>query len=139
MPSGRARRVVDRAQQPRVAVDVADDLALVPDMVAGGDDVDAGRVELCADFVGQAEAVRGVLGVDDDEVERKVAAQRGQVFEYDVAARPADDIAADKNVHGVLLAGFAAARDLEHTGLGDDPVERLVVRAGNHPGKLQMG
>ena len=54
--------------------DVRDDLALVPDMIAGGDDVDAGGVELLADLVGDAEAVRGVLAIGDDKIEREVAA-----------------------------------------------------------------
>src|SRR5690606_40387368 len=42
----RSRRIVLRPEQPRIAVDEADGLALVPHVVAGGDDIDAGGVEI---------------------------------------------------------------------------------------------
>ena len=73
--AGRGRRKIRRAQDARVAVDIGDQLALVPDMVAGGQDIDAAIVELAADPLGQAKAARRVLGVDDDEIEREIAAQ----------------------------------------------------------------
>ena len=58
---GRARREVERADDPRLAVDVADQLALVPDMVAHGQDVGTGGQELVGDGGGEAVAAGGVL------------------------------------------------------------------------------
>ena len=42
--AGRGLREVRRPQQARIAVDIGDDLPLVPDVVAGCQDVDAGVV-----------------------------------------------------------------------------------------------
>ena len=72
-PARRAGREVERPQQALVLGDVGDDVALVPDMVAGGDAVDAGIVQLGADLGGDAEARGGVLAVDDDEIEAELA------------------------------------------------------------------
>ena len=65
---------------PRVAVDVGDELALVPDVIAGRQDVDAAIVELAAKALGQAKAAGRVLGIDDDEIEREIAAQLRHVL-----------------------------------------------------------
>ena len=80
--AGRAGGEVERADDARLAVDVADQLALVPDMVAHGDDVGTGGQELVGDGGGEPVAAGGVLAVDDDriELERRRAAR---------AARPA--------------------------------------------------
>src|SRR5690348_16086564 len=97
----RARREVDRPQQARIAGDVGNDLALVPDMIAGRDDVDAGGIELLADLVGDAEAVRGVLAVGDNEIERQVAAQPRHMRDDDIATGPPDHVTAEKQPHAV--------------------------------------
>ena len=68
-----------------MAIDEADGLALVPDMVAGADDVDAGGVELVADLLGDAEAGGGVLAVHDDEIEPELASQARHMLNDDVA------------------------------------------------------
>ena len=99
--AGRARRKIDRPQQARIAGDVGDDLALVPDVVAGGDDVDAGGVELLADLVGDAEAMRRVLAVGDDEIEREVAAQPRHMLDDDVAPGAPDHVTAKKHPHAI--------------------------------------
>ena len=49
-PAGarRTRRKVGRPQDAGIALEVRDDLALVPDVIAGGQDVDAAIIELAA-------------------------------------------------------------------------------------------
>ena len=74
-PPGRAGRKVHRAQQPRLALDEDERLALVPGMVAEGDGIGAGGQELVADRLGDAEAAGGVLAVDDDAIEPPALAQ----------------------------------------------------------------
>src|SRR3546814_8716712 len=64
-----------RAQQARLAGDVGHHLALVPAMVAAGDDVGPGFEKLAADLVGDTEAGGRVLAVHDDEVEAEALAQ----------------------------------------------------------------
>ena len=85
-PARRAGRKVDRPQQALVLRDIGDDLALVPDVVAGGDAVDARLVQLGADLGGDAEARGGVLAVDHHEIEAELLAQPRHFFDHRVAA-----------------------------------------------------
>ena len=73
--AGRAGRKIDRAQQLRRALDEHQRLALIPGMIAAGDDVGAGVDELVIDRLGDAEAAGRVLAVDGDEIELPVADQ----------------------------------------------------------------
>ena len=97
--AGRAGRKIDRAQQTRIAADIRNDLALVPNVIAGGDDVASRGVEIAAIFLGDTEAMRRVLAVDDDEVERQFAAQPFHVPGDHVAAGAAHHIAAKQYAH----------------------------------------
>ena len=81
-------------EQARVTVNVLDDIALCPYVVAGGDDIDAGVIKGLADLGGDAEAARRVLAVDDDEVELKPPAQVRDMFKHCLAAGFADHVAA---------------------------------------------
>ena len=93
----RPGREIGRAQQPAVFGNVGNDLAAIPDMVAGGDGIDPGIVELATDLVGDPEPGGGVLAVDDDEIERQLAAQSRQVAGDGSAAGASDDIAAQQD------------------------------------------
>ncbi len=90
---GRAFGEILRPQEPPVIADEPHRLLLVPDMVAGGDDVGAGLVDLGADLLRDAEAAGGVLAVDDDEIEREIAPQPRQRRDRRCAAGAADEIA----------------------------------------------
>src|SRR3546814_17129867 len=70
-PARRALGVIQRPQQPGVAVDVAQRLALVPGMVAENDGVDAGGVEVIAALVGEAEDGGGMLAVTTTKTRAK--------------------------------------------------------------------
>ena len=99
---GVRRRIVDRPQEARIAGDVGHDLAPVPHMVAGGDDIDAGGVELGADLVGDAEAVRRVLAIRHDEVERELAPEARHRLDHGVAPGAAHNVAAQHHPHRAL-------------------------------------
>ena len=71
----RAGRIVERADQPRRALDEDQRLALVPGVVAERDGVGAGVDHLVVDRLGDAEAAGGVLAVDHDEIELPVGDQ----------------------------------------------------------------
>ena len=62
----RARRVVGRADQPRLALDIDQRLALIERMVAERHRVGARIDQLLADRFGDAETARRVLADDDD-------------------------------------------------------------------------
>ena len=75
---GRAGGKILGPQQSGMAVDELGRVLLVPDMIAGGDDIDAGAIELLADRLGDAEAAGGVLAIDHHEIELQIAAQARQ-------------------------------------------------------------
>ncbi len=101
--AGRARREIRRPQHARVALDIGDQLALVPDVIAGRQHVDAAIVEFAAQPLGQSRPMGRVLGVDDDEIERQIAAQLRDVLLDHLAPRPSHHVAAKQDVHAMPL------------------------------------
>ena len=67
--AGHAGGEVGGSQQPRLGADVVDGLALRPDVVARGHDIDPPAEQLIADFPRDAPAGRGVLGIGDHQVD----------------------------------------------------------------------
>ena len=109
--------IVDGPEQARLAVQVLEDVAFVPDVVTGREDVDAETEELPGNVRRDAEPGGRVLDVDDDEV---VVVPRPQELESrldDVASGLADHVAGDEDPH---LSAVRLLRD-------DEP--RRVMRA----------
>ena len=75
-PSRRTRREIDWADEARLALDEHQRLALVEGMIAEGHGIDADREEFLEQALGEAEAARRILAVDDDEIEPPASAQR---------------------------------------------------------------
>ena len=98
MPLG----IVDRPQQPRLALDEHQRLLLVEGVVAERHHVGAGIEQLLEDGLGDAEAAGRVLAVDDDEIELVALAQAGQRIDDRLAAGAADDIAEKQQTHSGL-------------------------------------
>ena len=90
---GRAFRIIDRADQPRRALDEHQRLALVPGVIAERDGVGAGVDQLVVDRLGDAESAGGVLAIDDDEVELPVGYQARQALVDNCPPGAADDVA----------------------------------------------
>ena len=67
--TGRLVGVVDRPQDGAIGVEVLVDLALVPDVVAARDHVDAAAQQLLGEARGEAHAGRDVLAVRDHEID----------------------------------------------------------------------
>jgi hypothetical protein len=84
---------------------VFEDLAFVPDVVAGSDDVGAEVEEFLGDGGGNAEASGSVFAVDDEEIDDVGFDDVGQVFADDVAAGGAEDVADKKDIHWKSLHG----------------------------------
>ena len=75
---GASSRVVQGAQHGAIRVQVGVDLALVPDVVAAGDDVNPVREQLLRQAGGQAGPGSQVLAVGDHQVEVQLGAQLAQ-------------------------------------------------------------
>src|SRR5262249_47134039 len=114
-PAGTRRRLweVRGTQYAGIAVDIGDDLPLVPDVVAGGQDVDAGVVQLTAKASRKPKPAGRVLRVDDNKVERDLLPQDRYMLLDGVAARTADHIPAKQNDHS---APFPDPGELERRG-----------------------
>ena len=98
--AGSSGGVVGGAQDAAAAVvgvggdgHVLEDLALVPDVVAGGDDMGSHVEDLFGEGRGDAEAACGVFAVDDEEVDGVGFDDVGKVLAYDVAAGGAENVA----------------------------------------------
>ena len=100
----RAGRIIDRAEQPRRALDEHQRLALVPGMIAAGDRVGAGIDQLVVDRLGDAEAAGRVLAVDDDEIELPVARSGRAAARSRPRARAPHDVADEQNPHASASA-----------------------------------
>src|SRR5206468_1117821 len=100
--------VVGGAEQARLAGKVVEDLLLVPDVIPGGEDVDAEGQQILGDGGCDAEAAGSVLAVRNGEVDAVGRDDILQVIGDDPAPRRAEDIADKENVH---LREFKLARD----------------------------
>ena len=97
-----ARRALRKIGRPQEAVDARRELqrlALVPDVIAGGHHVGAGRQRFAIDLLGDAEAARRVLAIDDHEVELEVGNEARQALPHGGAAGTPHHVAQEKKSH----------------------------------------
>ena len=80
-----------------------DQLALVPDVIAGGQHVRAQVEKLLGQRRRNAEAAGGVFGVDDDEFDVVRFTEMADVLAHDAASRAAEDVADEEDVQIQLL------------------------------------
>ena len=99
---GRVRRIVGRAHQPRLLLDVIDDFVLIKNVIAGGHHVDALREQMIGQRRGDRKAAGDVLGIHDREIDGVLLFQILQTVEHSRAARLAHDIANHQNLHGIV-------------------------------------
>ena len=96
-PPGAPSGIINRPQQTRLGVDEGDDLLLVPDVIAGGDDLHAGAQQVDRDPRRDPAASGGVLAVDDGEIELPFLLQLRKPRDDRAAAGLAHDVAEEKN------------------------------------------
>ena len=97
--AGRPFRKVCGPQQARIAIYVGDDLALIPDVISGRQNVDTAIVKFAAQALGEPEAAGGIFGIDHDEVDREFLAQARHVFFDNLPAGATDHVTAKQDVH----------------------------------------
>ena len=78
---------------------VLHDLALVPNMIAGGDDADALLEEFFGDLRGDTKSPGGIFAIGNDEIDAMLVDNFGEVLLDHGAARPAKDVADEQNAH----------------------------------------
>jgi hypothetical protein len=106
----RAGRIVVRTDEPRRALDEDERLALIPRMIAAGDDIGAGVDHLRVDLLGDAETASRVLAVDDNAIELPVALERRQALDHGRTARTPHHIADEQDTH-------SASAQIDHLAL----------------------
>jgi len=92
--------VVGRPHHPVAAVEVAVDLAVAVDVVAGRDRVGAGVEQRLGRLLGDSHAPRRVLPVDDHQVGRMALAQPRHRRRQPAAPGPADHVPDEEHPHG---------------------------------------
>src|SRR3990172_4873593 len=112
-PSCASASSAARKGQSGVPGQVGVDLAVVPDVVAGGDDLDPGLEQLIGCAGRQPFAAGGVFAVGDDEVDVVATPDFGEQAGEGPAPHLPHHVADDKYVHcgsHLLVRGTAAAR-----------------------------
>jgi len=97
--SRRVFREIGWPQETGVAADIGDDLTLIPDVIAGRQDVDPTIVELAAKAFGQAEPARRVLSVYHHEVDVELPPQAGYTLSDGITAGSPYHVTAKQNFH----------------------------------------
>ncbi|MFA5092012.1 MAG: hypothetical protein WC483_05610 [Candidatus Paceibacterota bacterium] len=108
-----ARWVVGRSDDDAGVVGVGEhveDVLPVPEVVAGGEEVDS-RLDHLVDRLGRnALALRQVFAVTDDEVRLELIAKTGKRCFDRFPAYLGDDVSEDENLHASKLLSFFTAR-----------------------------
>jgi hypothetical protein len=101
--SGGACGEVHRPDEPRLALDMDERLALVPGVIAERHHIDARIEEIVADRRRDAEAARRILAVHDHEIGAEIGAKARKVGNDGVARRAPHHIAEKKQLHVELV------------------------------------
>ena len=86
----------------RIAIrhlEVFDDLALIPNVIAGSEHFNAEVKKLLSKLWSNAEAGSSVFAVGNDQVNVVLLHQLGQAFAHDSAAGASENVANKKNFH----------------------------------------
>ena len=81
------------------ALKVFDELALIPDVIAGGDDVYVEFEEFVDDLRSDAESGGGVFAIDDEQIGPFSGDQVFKAFFNNSAAGTAKNVSDEKNTH----------------------------------------
>ncbi len=111
-PAGQALREVRRPQQAarrtmRVAVghlEVFDDFAFIPDVIAGSHHVDTQIEKLLRQRRRDAESGSGIFAIGNDQIDGVLLAQFGEAILYDRAAGAPKNVADKKNFQDSMVS-----------------------------------
>ena len=98
-PAGCAGRPVERPDDSRLLVQVLDRLALIPDMIPGGQRVDPQVEHLAGRVARNAGPARQIFTVGQDDVGGVALAQAGKEMPDRFAARLSVNVADEEDAH----------------------------------------
>ena len=101
----RAGGIIERPQEPLLAIGKDKSIALVEGMIAGGNHVRAAADDGIEDFFRYAETTGGVLAVHDDKIEPIIGDQGRQFFDDCTATAAANEIAQKQKTHTGSVLG----------------------------------
>ena len=101
---GIVRRQVERAQHEVEALDLGDELPLVPDVVASGDHVGAARPQLARDLGREPGSAGRVLAVHDRQIDAELRPKARKQRSHGIPSRPADDVTDEQDAHRSYFA-----------------------------------
>src|SRR5262245_40450999 len=107
--AGDAGRVIRRAQQSRLLVDVFEYLLLVEDVVAGSHHVNAGGEQVFSDSRRDREATSGVLDIRDHKIDLALRTHIMEPFFERPTTAASDCIAGHQNPYHYLLTFLSLA------------------------------
>ena len=97
--TGRSRRIIRRTQQAVFRFQKRLYFFGNPAVIARRNHVGAAGKQFAADAQAQPEAVRGIIAVDNDEIDMISAPEIRQCFSDQTAARFSDDVPQQQNTH----------------------------------------
>ena len=101
--AGRAFREIVGPQQARLAGDVGQGLALVPDVIAGGDAINARFIKVVANLRRHAKTMRCVFGIHDHGIDFVFTADIGKLRCHRITRIAAHNIAQEKYSHSLCF------------------------------------
>jgi hypothetical protein len=113
------RPVVERSKDPLRALEEWVDLPLVPDVVAGRDDVDPGGQDRLGGRWGQAHPAGNVLAIRRDEIDPALVAEFGQEPLDGDPTRLADEVTDHQDAARARRSRRVAVRGVAQTGSAD--------------------
>src|SRR5262249_5404555 len=120
-PSGHARRIVRGTQYPARRTmgipvsggEIVDDLPLIPDMVSGGQNVDAHLEQFLGEGRSDSEASGSVLTIGKHKIDGVLFHQRRKALFDNRPSRPAEDVTNKKNAHEFCGASVTGVKDVQ--------------------------
>ena len=98
----RIRWIVVRPQKPRLILNQLQCFAFIPDMVAGGQQVDLAIFQQLVEHRGgHAKAASSIFGIDNGQFRIKVILDFGKMASQCPSARLAENITDKQNLHGL--------------------------------------
>jgi hypothetical protein len=114
--AGGAGRIIKRPQKAFFTGEQFHDFLLVPQMVAGGDNVHTSGEDFLGNPGRDAGATGGVFAVGDDEVELVFLSQFGKKFRNRAPAWLSHDVTDEEQFHGTILTAKYAKHTKENQG-----------------------
>jgi len=104
-----SRRIIERSQEPALALDQVVDFLLIPKMIAAGDDVHTRREDFLGGFGSDAGTPGRVFAISDDQLQAMPAPQFRKKLLDCAPPRVPDDVPDEQHFHGFTVTSDITA------------------------------